>query len=139
MSFHGLQKMEQQFINYPQARILQLEDEVRREVKCQRELTKELQNVRECRWQQQVISEEVQSIHEKVSKSATQISSELAPAAVKTLKLKQHIVELYQKLGYSDNLSQYHMLCAAEEWEALDGPVTKMLQNQPKVDSDQQE
>ena len=64
---------------------------------------------------------------------ATKISTQLTPATVKTFRLKERIKELYLKFGYTEDQANYHMLCDAEEWEALEEPVTKMVRNAPLV------
>ena len=43
------------------------------------------------------------------------------------MSLKKHIKDLLLQLGASDNQAEYDMLCAAEEWPALDGVVTRMM------------
>ena len=67
------------------------------------------------------------TIHEQVKDVASKIGTQLAPATLKTMRLKQHILDLYKKLGYSEDEAQYNLFREAEEWEALEGPVTNML------------
>jgi hypothetical protein len=45
MSFRGLETMEAEFMKYPQARILQLEDEVKREERQREEAEKQLREL----------------------------------------------------------------------------------------------
>jgi len=58
---------------------------------------------------------------------STKISSELAPAAIKTMKLKQHIKELNLKLGFTEDQANFNMHCEAEEWECLGPSTSNML------------
>ena len=51
----------------------------------------------------------MRAIHEKVKTMSTHISQQLAPAAVKTMKLKNHIKELYLKLGLNEDAADYEM------------------------------
>ena len=43
------------------------------------------------------------------------------------MRLKQHILDLYRKFGYSEDEAQYNLFREAEEWESLEKPVSSML------------
>ena len=60
---------------------------------------------------------------------AHNISTELAPAAVKTMKLKQHIRELYLRLGHSEDQANYYMHLEAEEYEYMGPSVSNIVRN----------
>ena len=61
---------------------------------------------------------------------STKINNELAPATIKTMKLKSHIKDLYTKMGYSDDEASYRMFREAEEWDSMEVPITNMLRKQ---------
>ena len=44
-------------------------------------------------------------------------------------KLKNHIYQLYKKLGYSDDQANFHMLTEAEDWNNLEEPVNNIMMN----------
>ena len=58
---------------------------------------------------------------------SSKISNELAPAAIKTMKLKKHIIELHRKLGKTDDEAHYYMLREAEEYEEMEVPLTNIM------------
>ena len=108
----------------------QLEIEKGRRLK----LKKELKELKRCTTVQSRTSEQISSINETVQDVATKISSELAPATLKTIMLKQHILDLYKRLGYSEDEAQFNMLREAEEWEALETPIANMLKKASEME-----
>ena len=47
---------------------------------------------------------------------ANDITEQLTPATLKTMKLKQKVKELYLEVGYPEDQAEYHMLCDAGEY-----------------------
>ena len=43
------------------------------------------------------------------------------------MRLKERLKQMYLQFGYSEDRANYHMLCDAEDWEALEAPVSNML------------
>ena len=96
--------------------------------KYRRELAeRELKVVKEDKETQYRAQQQIRDINDEVHAMSTSIRKELAPAAVKTMKLKQHIQELYVEMGFSKDQAQFRMLRAAEEWDEMAAPVTNIL------------
>jgi vacuolar-type H+-ATPase subunit I/STV1 len=98
-----VEKVEEALVQYPEARVKQLERQVELETLRRKEVEKELSNLKKCKHAQNRATDQMMTIHEQVKDVASKIGTQLAPATLKTMRLKQHILDLYKKFGYSDD------------------------------------
>jgi len=120
-------RVEQALMIAPKALQHQFEERHEREKKRRIEAEAQLQEIKHRLKEHREIGEKVTTINEQVKKSAGQIARQIMPLTSKVASLKQVVKNLYMKLGESEDMATYHMLCHCEEWDRLSGPVGSLL------------
>ena len=119
--------MEAEFIKFPETKIQQLKDEVKREKTRRLDTEKQLS---ELKYRCQKNSEVIYSL-EAVNKDAlnmlTHNKNQIESDLNKVMALKKANYDLHIKMGCSSDKATYFMHMAAEEMDQIGEPVTNMI------------